>query len=140
MLERLSRNRRNAALVVIALLAIYFSWTVRAVLNPLILGYLLAYTLNPMVQNLERRGWARRAAANLIFLTVLVFGSVIGVVTFHQGKSLVGHLSTTDLAESVRTNLPDWVGGLFEGEAPEAPLGDALSVRVEDAHLDNVLV
>ena len=69
MLERLPRVQRNAALAVLAILGLWFSWTVRAVLNPLILGYLLAYIVHPMVLTLERRGWKRRRAVNLIYVT-----------------------------------------------------------------------
>ena len=68
MIEKLSKVRRNGALAVLAVLVIWFSWTVRSVLNPLILGYLLAYIVHPMVTRLEVRGWRRRPAVNFIFV------------------------------------------------------------------------
>lgn len=89
MLERLSKTHRNIALALIGALLVWFAWTVRSVLNPLILGYLLAYILRPMVQRLEDRGMGRRSAVNIIFvafaaLMLLVFGA-----TFIQGRQFV---------------------------------------------------
>ncbi|MEE2941160.1 MAG: AI-2E family transporter [Planctomycetota bacterium] len=89
MLERLSKNNRNIALVAIGLLLGWFAWKVRAVLNPLILGYLLAYILRPLVARLEERGMRRRKAVNIIFalfgaMLVLLLGGV-----FVQGRQFV---------------------------------------------------
>ena len=89
MLERLSKNNRNIALVAIGLLLGWFAWKVRAVLNPLILGYLLAYILRPLVARLEDRGMRRRKAVNIIFalfgaMLVLLLGGV-----FVQGRQFV---------------------------------------------------
>src|SRR4029077_14783325 len=83
MLERLPRARRNLVLFVLGVLAAWFAWTVRSVLNPLLCGYLLAYILLPLVARVERRGHSRRAAVNLIFVTgfvlaLLVFVGVTG--------------------------------------------------------------
>jgi len=118
MLERLSRHKRNLVLLGLAVVVLWFSWTVRSVLNPLILGYLLAYILSPMVQNLERRGWGRRAAANLIFVSFFALAGAVLLAVVHQGRGLVRDLASTDLVEEVRRNLPTWVGGLLEdGEA-----------------------
>ena len=73
MLDRLTPTWRRAALAALAFLVLWFCWSVRSVLNPLILGYLLAFVLHPLVLKLERRGWrpvARDAAivAGLIAL------------------------------------------------------------------------
>lgn len=76
MLERLSRTRRNLALVLLAVLALWFAWIVRSVLNPLLLGYLLAYILQPLVASVERRGHSRRAAVNLIFALGFALGTL----------------------------------------------------------------
>jgi len=67
-LERLPRARRNVALLILGLLAVWFCWSVRSVLNPLLCGYLLAYILHPLVESVARRGLSRRAAVNLIFI------------------------------------------------------------------------
>ncbi len=89
MLERLSKTHRNLALAAVAVLLAWFAWTVRSVLNPLVLGYLLAYILRPMVQRLQDRGMGRRRSVNIIFVTfgllmLLVFGA-----TFVQGKQFI---------------------------------------------------
>ena len=67
MLERLSRRNRNIALAILAVLLLWFCWSIRSVLNPLLLGYLLAYILHPLVLRIERLGMTRRTAVNLTF-------------------------------------------------------------------------
>lgn len=80
MLERLDKTKRNIGLAAVALLLLWGAWTVRSVLNPLILGYLFAYILRPSVKGLENRGLGRREAVNVIFtafaavMTVTVLG------------------------------------------------------------------
>ncbi len=80
MLERLDKGKRNIGLAAVALLLLWGAWTVRSVLNPLILGYLFAYILRPSVKGLENRGLGRRGAVNVIFtafaavMTVTVLG------------------------------------------------------------------
>ncbi len=77
MLERLSRTRRNLVLLLLAGLAVWFCWTVRSVLNPLLFGYLLAYILLPLVAAVERRGHSRRASVNLIFAVGFLFSTLV---------------------------------------------------------------
>jgi predicted PurR-regulated permease PerM len=79
MLERLPRARRNLVLFVLGVLAAWFAWIVRTVLNPLLCGYLLAYILLPLVARVERRGHSRRAAVNLIFMTGFVLALLVFV-------------------------------------------------------------
>jgi len=80
MLERLDKTKRNIGLAAVAALLLWGGWTVRSVLNPLILGYLFAYILRPSVKGLENRGLGRREAVNVIFtafaavMTVTVLG------------------------------------------------------------------
>ena len=88
MIERLSPAARNLALAVLAGLVIWFSWTVRAVLNPLLLGYLLAFVLHPFVLRLERRGFSRRTAANVIFTLFFVSFVLLAGAIYWQGNSL----------------------------------------------------
>ena len=74
MFQRMQPHWRNTALAVLAVLVLWFCWTVRSALNPLGVGLLFAYMLHPMVSNLERRGFSRKVAVNLIFgATFLVF-------------------------------------------------------------------
>jgi len=67
MLQSLPRARRNLALLGLLALVLWFAWTVRAALNPLLLAFLLAYMLHPLVLSLERRGWSRKRSVNVIF-------------------------------------------------------------------------
>ncbi len=60
MIDRLSPTARKVVLVALFVLIGWFLWTVRSVLNPLILGYLLAFVVHPLVLKLEKRGWRRR--------------------------------------------------------------------------------
>lgn len=137
MLERLSPARRNLALIVLALLVIWFSWTVRSVLNPVILGYLLAYVLHPMVATLERRGFSRRAAVNLIFVAFALLMLLTALSIFWQGKALfvqvsamltaTGGTEVPPLQERLDTALSalqqtliEW--GLLEAESAGTPV------------------
>ena len=81
MLERLDKTKRNIGLAAVAALLLWGSWTVRSVLNPLILGYLFAYILRPSVKGLENRGLRRREAVNVIFsaFAVVMTVTVLGV-------------------------------------------------------------
>lgn len=116
MLERLSPTKRNLALAALGLLVVWFSWTVRTVLNPVILGYLLAFVLNPMVQALERRGWGRRAAANLIFLAFFVGASLIGLVVFWQARALVRDVSESDFLQRAWERVEEEAGSFLGRE------------------------
>jgi predicted PurR-regulated permease PerM len=89
MLERLTPVRRNFVLAVLGLLLVWFGWTIRSVLNPLILGYLLAYTVHPMVVKLESKGWKRRRAVNLIYVTGFVVISLVILGVAAQMNSLI---------------------------------------------------
>jgi|688.fasta_scaffold01762_4 predicted PurR-regulated permease PerM len=89
MIERLSAQWRTIALVLLALLVGWFAWSVRSVLNPLILGYILAFVLHPMVLKLEARGWKRQRAVNFIFGAFAILIFAIGSMAFFQGRGLV---------------------------------------------------
>jgi len=139
-LERLSPRGRNLALAALGLLLVWSSWTVRAVLNPVILGYLLAFVLNPMVRGLERRGWGRRSAANLIFLAFFAAGSLLGLAIFWQGRALVRDVGESDSFQRGWEQVETWASevladGPAEGDAgsaavppePSEPLPEATS-------------
>ncbi len=89
MLERLSKTHRNLALLAIGVVLTWFAWTVRSVLNPLILGYLLAYILRPLVQRLQDRGMGRRPAVNVIFIVFGLIFLVGGGAVVWQGKQFI---------------------------------------------------
>jgi predicted PurR-regulated permease PerM len=87
-LDRLSRGKRNLVLLVLAILVAWFSWTIRGVLNPLLLGYLVAYILHPLVLRVQSWGLSRRAAVNLIFATGLVLTVLMTIGLSLQMRAL----------------------------------------------------
>lgn len=119
MLERLSPKTRNLALAALGLIVVWFSWTVRAVLNPVILGYLLAFVLNPMVQGLESRGWKRRSSANAIFLAFFLLATLTGLAVFWQGRALVRDIGESDSFQNGWSQVEDWASDFLAGEETE---------------------
>ncbi|MDP6368006.1 MAG: AI-2E family transporter, partial [Planctomycetota bacterium] len=106
MLQRLSPATRNAVLVLIGVCVLAFAWQVRAVLNPLILGYLCAYIVHPLVLRLEQRGWRRRTAVNLIFMAGGLLLTLAAGAVVLQGRTLVTDLSTReDLAQRIESRV-----------------------------------
>ena len=132
MIERLSPSWRGVALAALALLVGWFCWNVRSVLNPLILGYLLAFVLHPLVLKLERQGWKRKRAVNFIFGAFAVLLFLIGMVVFFQGRGLVRELSSEqglgakvnqridEALESYKTQI-HWVLEHLPQERPAQP-------------------
>lgn len=55
------------------------------VTNPLLVGLLLAYILNPLVESLERRGWSRNASVLVLFAVVFVGSG--GAIVFAAVKA-----------------------------------------------------
>lgn len=88
MLEHLASNQRRWVLGILFLLVIWFSWTVRSVLNPILLGYLLAYVLHPLVARLEQRGFKRSTAVSVIFALFALSILVVGFTVFVEAQSL----------------------------------------------------
>lgn len=88
MLQNLTPARRNLVLAAVAAAVLWFAWTVRAALNPLMLGLLFAYILHPMVLKLERRGWSRKRAVNLIFGAFGVVALLLALAVFAQARAL----------------------------------------------------
>lgn len=75
----------GASLVALLALAFYL----REVFNPLLLGLLLAYILNPLVEWLETKGVGRTKAVTVLFAGVLiVLGSVGAWATFKAAHGL----------------------------------------------------
>jgi predicted PurR-regulated permease PerM len=88
MLDRLSPTVRRWVLALLFALTLWFMWTVRTVLNPILLGYLLAYVLAPLVAKLERRGFKRRTAVGVIFSGFALTMLVGGLMVFAQARTL----------------------------------------------------
>lgn len=138
MLERLSKTHRNLALLVIGALLIWFSWTVRSVLNPLILGYLLAFILRPLVQKLQDRGMGRRPAVNIIFVTFGMVLLIVGGAVFIQARQFVEnqivHVKDGDdlftraenNIDGLLGNAASWIDSTFRSDAADALMPDVV--------------
>ena len=88
MIERLSRGKRNLALALLLGLLAWFAWTIRSVLNPVLLGYLCAFILHPFVLRIEQLGFSRRTAVNLAFVGGFLVANVVLLVLVLQVRSL----------------------------------------------------
>ena len=126
MLERWPRLWRNLALTLIGVLVLWFAWRVRAALNPLLIGWLFAYMLHPLVLALERRGWSRKLAVNVIFVGFLVSVVLMVGAVFLQGRSLWQDVSRENgalsrIEESVTEAITDLEARLVEWGVIETP-------------------
>ncbi len=140
MLSGLQPRWRNTALALIAILGLWFAWSVRSALNPLGLGLLFAYMLHPMVASLEARGWSRKLAVNVIFGATFALGTLTLLVLAQQGHRLWTDLATSPagggpsmlatLDQRIDSGLT-WVAtradelGLELGDEEPAPPGEA---------------
>jgi len=107
-IDRLSPTARNVALIALFVLVGWFLWSVRSVLNPLILGYLLAFVVHPLVLRLERRGWQRRRAVNVIFGAFAILLTLLGLGIYFQGRGLARELASENgLGRTVRERLEE---------------------------------
>lgn len=79
--SRRAKLLRRAALVAGALAFLGFAFYLDDVTNPLLLGLLLAYVLNPIVEACERRGLSRERSVIVLFGLVLlaVVGLSVGI-------------------------------------------------------------
>ena len=119
MLSGLTVNRRNWLLAGLFVLVLWFAWTVRSALNPLLVGLLLAYILHPLVLKLERRGWSRKAAVNFIFCSFAAALTLLLVLVVMQARALVldfgsDHATEAQLADRFQAAV-EWVLAHIEG-------------------------
>ena len=115
MIEDLSPRKRNIALALLAALVLWFAWSIRAVVNPLLLGYLLAFIVLPLVRKLKARGLGHGVAVTVVFFAMGTISLVTGAAFLAQSQ---------DLVEDVLA-VPTSAAGAPELE-PNAPPGAAL--------------
>ena len=128
MIQNLSHTRRNVALAALGFLFLWFVWSIRSVVNPLLLGYLTAFILHPMVSKLEGKGMSRARAVTTVFAAwflggVIVFG---GLIT--QGSALVIEIVNDEaLAGEIRAEMVEARAKVLDMtgfELPKIALGD----------------
>jgi len=74
---------RNALLKTAGvLLVVYLCYVVRQIWLPLILAFLLAMVLDPIVDRMEHRGWSRTSASAFIFASFLLISTGLAVLFF----------------------------------------------------------
>ncbi|MEW6072309.1 MAG: AI-2E family transporter [Planctomycetota bacterium] len=128
MLGRLPRGKRNLALAVLGALALWFAWSIRSVLNPLLIGYLGAYVLHPFVVRVEGLGFSKRAAVNLTFFSGFVVAALLSLVVVLQMRGLA-----LEVVRSVRPEAAP-ASGLGEPASPEstATMPQTLEERLKE--------
>jgi predicted PurR-regulated permease PerM len=78
--------------VAVGIILIYVAYIVRDIWVPLLLAFLIATVLDPIVDRLEMRGWSRAAAASLIyggFLAVLIAAIVAAYTPLMDQAQLI---------------------------------------------------
>lgn len=84
---------------VLAVGVIAFLWKIRAVFLPFLIGFFMAYVLDPVLDWLERRGYSRTAA---VWIVTICFVAVVAVLFVTVGPLVVEQL------QSLYSELPRW--------------------------------
>jgi predicted PurR-regulated permease PerM len=130
-IQNLSTIRRNAALGVLALFFVWFVWSIREVVNPLLLGYLSAFILHPMVSKLESRGMSRRRSVNTVFMAWFLGGVLVMGGLFTQVNSLVKRVNSEVTIASIDLRIDKQVNrldNLLGIELPRFSVQDFLDI------------
>ncbi len=116
-LERSTPFFRNVVLLGLAFVVLWFLWSVRGVLNPLILGYLLAFIATPVVRRLKQRGLSHGAAVFVIFVGAALATCVLAAGLAYQGWHLTREvIGETESGEpGLVERLEKRVQGALEG-------------------------
>jgi len=129
LLVSISPVRRNWLLAVIGLLLLWFAWSIRPVLNPLIAGYFLAFVLHPFVLRLQKHGWSRARAVNTIFLTAAVLGVGVSLAIGVQAVQYSQEIATVEWRDRQIAKIDSF---LAEHEEGVRWLSDAAGLTMEE--------
>lgn len=132
MIEDLSPRWRNLALAAVGALVLWFAWSIRAVVNPLILGYLMAFIALPLVRRLKRRGLRHGVSVGIVFTALGLLTAVIAMAFLAQSQQLVEDVLAAAPAESIATEGAE----TGPAPAPEVPPASGEGLR---QWLDGVL-
>jgi predicted PurR-regulated permease PerM len=136
MIGRLPRTKRNIVLIGLGVLILWFSWSIRSVLNPLLIGYLCAFILHPFVVRVEQLGLSKRSAVNLIFFSGFVGATLLAFVLFLQTRGLalevVAGIRPETTTEQGEAGAPAIPGESVASESEEKrPFAERLGERLE---------
>ena len=95
--------QRAVTLLLTAALALTFFWQVRSVLPPFLIAFFLAALLDPVVNNLQRRGLSRGRAVLGIYLMVFLWVVLALIVVIPPAMEQVSQLTRN--ADTYGTNL-----------------------------------
>ncbi|WP_026189011.1 AI-2E family transporter [Orenia marismortui] len=97
----MDNQEKRSILLLIIVITLYFLYQVRMILLPFILAVLLAYLINPLIEELMERGQPRLGA--LIF----VFGVLIALLSFIFIKLFPAIINELDV---LAHRLPEYIG------------------------------
>lgn len=96
---------RYLGYAVVFSIAAYLLYMVRGVLPVFIIGAVLAYALEPVLRNLEKRGHSRRGAVGIVFLCFLLFLIVLGVMIIAAWQQVQSLASNAPVLEQQAVDL-----------------------------------
>jgi predicted PurR-regulated permease PerM len=88
--------------LVVAIVVIYLAYVVRDIWVPLLLAFLIATVLDPIVDRLELRGWSRAVAATLIYSVFIV--GLVAAIAFAYPHVLD---QATEIQKGLAERFPD---------------------------------
>ncbi len=68
---------KRIGLATLALLAVFFLWQIRSIIPTFLLGFFIAYLLDPLVDRLEERGFSRTGGTIVVFSVFLLVALVL---------------------------------------------------------------
>lgn len=130
-----NRLLRPLGAVVLIGLTVYFFYTVRQVLTPFVLGFLVAYILAPFVFFLERYKIPRAAGIGMIYL---LLGALLGLFLFYALPSLLRDLNQLvelipKYTKEIQATIRDMQVGYSRAPIPESirQVSDETIARLE---------
>jgi predicted PurR-regulated permease PerM len=79
--------------LVAGLLVIWLLYRVRGILLPFVMGAVIAYLLNPGIDDLQRRGWRRTRAIGVVFGLFLLIFVVVALLVVPMAAEQAGRLA-----------------------------------------------
>jgi predicted PurR-regulated permease PerM len=101
-----------AVIVLLAALGIWFVYTMRLILTPFLLAFIMAYILNPAVDRLSGR-WFPRTAATIVIMAIMiaVVAGVLGIIAEDLREAIARGLENPKVRQFDSHKLTDseWI-------------------------------